>query len=237
MKLIVVIILGLLIIVVNLDAKDKWIIRAGLNYSKFRDDKDSDLKLGYTISILKEWYLIDDFSLDVGLGYSERGGILKNKIVRTFYSESGQLEPVYSYNLNCSIAYIDLPLFFRYKIKINDYNFHLNSGLYISFPISSVNNEVELSKNQFLFFYDNSNSSHREYNFEYDSSEDSGYGVWWGRIFNPNYGFNFGFGITIRSFILDFIYMHDLKEFGSDESGIYIFDKSHSFYLLFGLEI
>lgn len=237
MYLRIFILLNLFLLSVNLNANDKWIVKAGLNYSEFRDDKDSEFISGYTISVLKSWHLINDMSLEFGLGYSTRGGILNNKVVKTFSSVSGQLENVYSYNLSCSINYLDFPLNIKYKLNIKDINFHFYSGFYLSIPLSSVNSEVKRSKNQFLFIYVNSIPGQNDYKFEYNISEDSGYGVWWGRILDSNYGINFGIGSEISHYVIDFLYKYDLKSFGSNASLIHVLKRSHSFHFLFGLEL
>ncbi|CCZ07238.1 porin family protein [Culturomica massiliensis] len=120
-------------LVVGVKAQEiKWGVKAGLNLTTAGKDlkdvmKDGDFdqktKVGFHIGAFLDWGLTENFYIQPGLYYANKGVKFENK-------EDD------SYKTKVNLSYLELPILASYRFSLSDnIKWHVNAGPYLAYGI------------------------------------------------------------------------------------------------------
>lgn len=219
MKKYLIIIFFLILISTKSSAQIGVGIKAGGNYSPFRTTK-SEAQIGGTISVFKEFRIYKTLNVSFEFMYSNKKGILKNKILGGSYKGLVYLE-----NIHYSLGYFELPFLLQ--------NYHTTYGLKFFYYIgpSFYLQLFDMTEKEIVRYLGEVREWDEWDNYEYDYLyilDRSG------PYFNNGACLNLGFGLTYRHLLFDFRYSYDIHKIeavGRAEMN----ESLHSFHFLFGL--
>lgn len=202
-------------------ASNQIYIKAGPNVSYFLDAKNSSAMMGYALSINKEFILFKELATSVGLGYAQRGAVLKDRTISPYYT--GTDADAYYWDIEGRIGYIEFPLLIIYDFNLKNYvKLNLFMGLNLSNPIQDLS---RFKQNDLFMIYNAINNPNHFYLVDYHFEQESGFGNnKWEKIYNA------GVRIQYRRMGLEFNYQINNKDVYNFSNVSKIYFKIYSVY-------
>ena len=226
MKLLKIIIF--LFIVSNLNAQNPWRIKAGLNFSKFRDN-DSEFLINYSFGLSRQIYIFGNYFVSPEIFVTKQGSLLKHKPVKTddwdWY--------LYSYNIKAEIIYLEFPVLLNYEISLQGLKMNIYLGPSFRFSFGSLD---KTKRSIEKLIYDDTHPDRKDdyvdYNFEFVQGDYAG-----SLIKSSAWSMNFGFKVDLNIIDLALRYTYTLNEIGQIEQLQPIKRYLHSLHILLGIHL
>jgi len=179
---------SILFIFTNLNAKSRYNIKVGMNYSSFIGEK-GNLEPGILFGIGKEWRIVKNTVLSCGILYYKQKTILNNKTIKPGYWDRYCIY-VSKYNVTYLVGYLGIPLLIKQYFSFNnrDISVFVNAG--IIFNIYAK----DMSKKEYLGDISIGTLSEEErekYNFDFRFLGIGENGSYFGSFFDPVVGLGF----------------------------------------------
>jgi len=187
----------LLILTINIYAKNNWFIKAGANYSTLNDNVvETEDKFGYSIGIEKDWQIAPVFYFTSGIHYNTRNGIIKN--ITVGYGDPSSR--VFKEDIHLYLHYISVPLFLKYTQHINE---KLSFNIFFGPSLNAMKKDNSKKKNLSVI-YDPDNFPNGYVHPDYYFADD---------FYKSNSGttMDIGIGIEYSRFIMDYFYSNGLS--------------------------
>jgi hypothetical protein len=227
MKLLKIILLFLT--VSNLYSQKPWELKAGINFSKFRDN-DSEFLTNYSFGLSKQINIIGNFFITPEFFITKQGSLLKDKPIKTGYWDWY----LYSYNIKAELIYFEIPVFLSYETSLKEYKTHFYAGP--SFRISLLGSMDRSKLSNQKVIYDDTNPDRKEefenYEFEFIQG-DYEYSI----LKSPAWSFNFGTSVNMNYINIECRYTYTFNEIGQIEQLYPLKRYLHSLHLLLGINL
>ncbi len=224
MKTIIVLQFSLILLFEPVYAGNDWVVKAGFNYSAFRDS-DNEAIINYSLGFSREVALTDKISLFPDFLISSQGGMLRNKPVWNDDYERF----LDSYSFRVAIQLIEVGLIMSYQMLDKPYKIFFNLG-----PSWRIGLHDESHSFDRKSIYDEDNPRrHKEfenYDFNYLLGDPS---------FINSSGGAINLGTTFRFNRINFEirYSYALHNIGAFSSLQKVKKKSHTLHFFVGLQI
>jgi len=230
MKIVFLTLFILIFLFIPINAQNPVIIKAGITYSTFYDEKYNGWMPGYAISINKYWQIAERFDIGSEINFVQKGGIIEDKFTAPYYSDLP--ERLNYFDINALVHFLQIPLLIKYNF-LNEWKikFDIFTGYFIALPISD---RSELKFTGDYKQYDPDNPEDQINYFEYYQNE-----AWSGPILSGLNKLNNGIelGILANYYYLEFKYIRDLQIFGEIEAISNINKRTHLFSILLGIKL
>jgi len=200
------------------------VIKGGVNFSSFRTT-ESDQRTGFTLGIGHEWILFRNAAVGLGLLLSERGGVLRNKIVG-----GPPVRYVYLSDIHCAAMFLEIPLHIKYGVPVRKFGrMQWYAGPYVSMGVEDNTIRKRL---RFLYEVRNQDDWQRlHYDYGYNEDPDGPFPPIWD---SSGFGLDVGLELRWQSLTLDVRYYLDLYDIETVQT-IYLYEKLHSFRVMLGI--
>ncbi len=203
-------------------SENNWLVKAGFNYSAFRDN-DDELIGNYSLGISRNIDFTEKLSLLPDFLISSQGGMLRNKPVWTDNYELA----LNSYSYRVAIQLIEFGLMINYQILDKSLELSLNIG-----PSWRIGLHDESHKFNRKLIYDDTNPTLRDefenYNFKYISGDPS-------FINSSGWSVNLGLMCSFKRICFETRYSFALHDIGAFSSLEKVGKKSHTLHFLIGV--
>ncbi len=211
----------ILFVIVDSNANGKFIVKIGANHSNFIGE-ERNFEPGILFGIGREWSMAKNTVIIGEIDYVEQKSILKNKTIGG--SDTSFIEmDIETYNINCSLRKIVVPLLVRQYWDIGkNWKIQLQAGLFLNIKTT------DKSSRKFLYSTPNVGSKKVEYDYRSTTRDQNG------SYSSAPYNCGLGFGVSWTCFQLECRYQsQDIAWFNF----LLIHRKMESFQLMLGVNL